>query len=86
MCIIITLIYIAKNIEYNENAINNNIIILPLKYEDVNSKQEVFMKNLDIREETKSAGVNLWQIAEALGVNDGNFSRKLRRELSPAEK
>ena len=33
-----------------------------------------------------SAGVKLWQIAEGLGVNDGNFSRRLRRELSADEK
>lgn len=34
----------------------------------------------------KAKGVMLWQIAEAIGINDGNFSRKLRRELSAAEK
>lgn len=42
------------------------------------------MKNDDIREHAKKSGVFLWQVAEAIGVNDGNFSRKLRREL-PAE-
>lgn len=40
------------------------------------------MCNKEIREAAKQAGVCLWQIAERLGVNDGNFSRKLRRELS----
>lgn len=44
------------------------------------------MKNKDIREAAKQAGVFLWQIAERLGVNDGNFSRKLRRELSSQER
>lgn len=44
------------------------------------------MKNEDIRKTAKSAGVKLWQIAEAVGVNDGNFSRKLRHELPEAEK
>lgn len=39
------------------------------------------MKNREIREAAKQAGVCLWQIAERLGVNDGNFSRKLRQEL-----
>lgn len=39
------------------------------------------MTNYEIRERAKSAGVKLWQIAEELGMNDGNFSRKLRREL-----
>lgn len=44
------------------------------------------MKNIDIRTEASNAGVKLWQIAEKLGVNDGNFSRKLRQELSSEEK
>lgn len=43
-------------------------------------------KNADIRRAAASAGVKLWQIAEGLGVNDGNFSRRLRRELSADEK
>lgn len=42
--------------------------------------------NADIRIAAKIAGVCLWQIAERIGVNDGNFSRKLRRELSDQEK
>ena len=37
--------------------------------------------NKDIREAAASAGVFLWQVAEAIGVTDGTFSRKLRREL-----
>lgn len=44
------------------------------------------MKNIDIRTEAANAGVKLWQIAERLGINDGNFSRKLRKELSSEEK
>lgn len=44
------------------------------------------MKNKDIREVAKQAGVCLWQIAERLGMNDGNFSRKLRRELNQEER
>ena len=44
------------------------------------------MKNTDIRQAAKSAGVRLWQIAEMVGMNDGNFSRKLRRELPDDEK
>ena len=39
------------------------------------------MCNLEIREAAKENGVFLWQIAEVYGVNDGNFSRKLRKEL-----
>lgn len=44
------------------------------------------MKNLDIRQEAKKAKVNLWQIAEQLGIVDSTFSRKLRKELSVEEK
>lgn len=42
--------------------------------------------NSDIRLSAEQAGVRLWQIAERLGINDGNFSRKLRRELPQEEK
>jgi len=42
--------------------------------------------NEDIRKEAKEAGVKLWQIAQRLGITDGNFSRRLRKELSAEEK
>ena len=44
------------------------------------------MKNNDIKEAAKRAGIRLWQVAEAYGMNDGNFSRKLRQELPQEEK
>ena len=44
------------------------------------------MRNNEIRQSAKAAGVKLWQIAEVVGVNDGNFSRKLRHELPEDEK
>ena len=44
------------------------------------------MKNNDIKEAAKRAGVRLWQVAEVYGMNDGNFSRKLRKELPHEEK
>lgn len=44
------------------------------------------MCNKEIREAAKQAGIHLWQIAERLGMNDGNFSRKLRRELSDGDR
>ena len=44
------------------------------------------MKNQDIRNEVTNAGLKLWQIAEKLGINDGNFSRMLRKELSDEKK
>ena len=42
--------------------------------------------NQDIREAAILAGVKLWKIADKLGINDGNLSRKLRRELPEGEK
>lgn len=43
-------------------------------------------RNWEIKQEAKAAGVRLWQIAERLGLTDGNFSRKLRHELPEEEK
>lgn len=43
-------------------------------------------KNEQIREAAKNAGVKLWQVAEAVGVSDCHFSRKLRHELPEDEK
>lgn len=42
--------------------------------------------NEDIRRAVKAGGVRLWQIAEVYGLNDGNFSRLLRRELDAETK
>ena len=44
------------------------------------------MNNQDIRRAAAETGVKLWQIAEALGIADCNFSPKLRRELPQEEK
>ena len=44
------------------------------------------MKNMDIRSEIKAAGLRYWQVADALGIMDCNFSRKLRHELPEDEK
>lgn len=44
------------------------------------------MCNQEIKNAAKSAGVRLWQVAAVYGVNDGNFSRKLRQELPQKEK
>ena len=44
------------------------------------------MSNQDIRRTAAGAGVKLWQIADALGMSDCSFSRKLRKELSQDEK
>ena len=42
--------------------------------------------NKAIRTAAKENGIELWRIANKLGINDGNFSRKLRYELSEDEK
>lgn len=42
--------------------------------------------NQDIRNSVAVHGFKLWELAEALGVNDGNLSRKLRRELPNDQK
>lgn len=44
------------------------------------------MCNRDIRDYAFQHNVRLWQIAMRLGINDGNFSRKLRVELSDETK
>ena len=44
------------------------------------------MHNKEIRSAAKNAGIRLWEVAAAYGINDGNFSRKLRRELPQEEK
>lgn len=42
--------------------------------------------NADIREFAKSHSVKLWEIADALGIYDGNLSRMLRKELAEEKK
>jgi hypothetical protein len=37
--------------------------------------------NADIKTAMRVAGVHFWRVAECLGLNDGNFSRLLRKEL-----
>ena len=43
------------------------------------------MFNKKIRTYAKAKNVYLWQIANELNITDGNFSRKLRRELPEKE-
>ena len=44
------------------------------------------MCNTDIRNEIMNNGLRNWQIAEKLGIHEGNFSRKLRHELPEEDK
>lgn len=48
-------------------------------------KGENSVKNERVRAAAKQSGVRLWQLAERIGINDGNLSRRLRRELSDEE-
>ena len=43
-------------------------------------------KNLEIRNLAFQNNLRLWQIAEKLNINDGNFSRLLRKELNNEKK
>ena len=44
------------------------------------------MSNRDIRNAAGGYGIRLWQVAEAIGMNESAFSRKLRKELPLEEK
>ena len=44
------------------------------------------MKNSDIRVCAIEHGVRMWELADQLGISPETLSRKLRRELEPAEK
>ena len=44
------------------------------------------MANEDIRAAIKNSKIKYWQVANEYGINDGNFSRKLRKELPQDEK
>lgn len=43
------------------------------------------MKNRKIRDYASGQGVKLWQIANALGITDSTFSKKLRFEFTDDE-
>lgn len=42
--------------------------------------------NNEIRVAANTARVRLWEIADAIGLSDSSFSRKLRKEFSDTEK
>ena len=44
------------------------------------------MKNVEIRSAFMQAGIKQWQLAEALGISETHFSRKLRKELPEEER
>ena len=43
------------------------------------------MKNQALRQAAKAAKVQLWRIAEVLGISEPTMTRKLRRELPEKE-
>lgn len=44
------------------------------------------MENVEIRSAYMQASIKQWQLAEALGISETHFSRKLRKELPQEEK
>lgn len=44
------------------------------------------MNNLDIRKAIEESEFKYWQVANKLGITDGNFSRLLRVELQVEDK
>lgn len=44
------------------------------------------MNNLDIRKAIETSDFKYWQVANKLGMTDGNFSRMLRIELTKENK
>ena len=43
-------------------------------------------RNEELRAYAKQRGVLLWEIADAIGITDASFSRRLRHELPDAER
>ena len=44
------------------------------------------MNNKEIRNAAGGYGLKLWQVAEAIGMNESAFSRKLRHELADKDR
>lgn len=43
------------------------------------------MTGAEVREMIIHAGLRLWQVADKLGMSDGNFSRRLRFDFNESE-
>lgn len=43
------------------------------------------MTGAEVRQLIITSGVKLWQVAERWGLNDGNFSRRLRKPFDEQE-
>lgn len=79
---------------YYSNRVNNCCINCLMVNKCCQQQFSIYLKgvikmirsNEDIRQAIIGAGLKFWQIAYKLNLNDGNFSRKLRKELSEAER
>lgn len=43
------------------------------------------MTGAEVKALIKASGLKCWQVAAELGLNDGNFSRRLRKPFNDAE-
>lgn len=43
------------------------------------------MTGTEIKKAIFSAGLRCWEVADKIGISDGNFSRKLRKPLNEAD-
>jgi hypothetical protein len=66
---------------YNRDITNGAPYVIYLLEGDLMNRA-----NADIRNAVATNGFKLWELAAALGINDGNLSRKLRTELPAAER
>ena len=48
-------------------------------------KGGVIMTGTEARTLIKNSGLKFWQVAEQYGLNDGNFSRRLRKPFEGAD-
>lgn len=64
----------------------NNISLAGLNVKCFRKVKVKNMRNKDIRDYARINDVRLWQIAEKLNLQDSNFSRLLRRELTEDKK
>ena len=71
-----------KSLHYNDIVTKTATKINP----KIEKRWKKVKANQDIRNAVAVHGFKLWELAEALGVNDGNLSRKLRRELPNDQK
>ncbi|MDD3199348.1 MAG: hypothetical protein PHN73_03475 [Eubacteriales bacterium] len=68
--------------------------MLMLVYQSKSNNTTIFLgkemmqltSNKEIREKMQRSRIKYWEVALALGITDGTFSRKLRKEFSEEDK